>query len=210
MPELQQTFKTLPAAKSNKTARDAVGVINTKRKQECLYVGGGCFLTSYTPEAGDYKITFQGKSYSYHVYVPLFRPTRDFVVVIFVRSLTWLGTRVQLPESHPDEFKYMMGPKHHDVFHKFRYNARATGRGNIDECNQWMYKYGVTKYILPSNKSYRLKTHLTEIKYCFINGKRIYGVMAYHKHQDWSRSNKVGGLRVYTQDTLNQEYVLLA
>lgn len=181
------------------------GTLQGLRIQQCLFVGAGWFLTSYMPIRECTTLSFEGLSYDFQLFVPLFRPTCDFVVALYVEELADVQSKVVLQSDAPDSFQYLFSGKSHSLTKMVPYYGKGQ-RADIIKCDEMALVYGINKYILPKFSFFRFKTHLCEVCKSNVNGRVTYGVLAYHKTQDWKRGNKLGGLRVYTQGTLSATY----
>lgn len=199
---LTATLNGLTLPTKGKTAKSFYGTIHTARKHCCLYIGGGYFLTSYTPAKGTDTIQFDGDLHPFVVYVPVFRPTRDCVVVIYAPTLKNVRSFVRLTNDVPDQMNYN---KSRLYFPKMRPTQSTDFREDIKECDYWRELYGVEKFQLPMDKVLKYHSHQTEV---IRNGTK-YGVLAYHKKQNFSRGNRYGGVRYFTAKTLECEYYLI-
>lgn len=191
---------------SGRVSTHQVGrVLGANKVVDAIFVGAGVFLSCY-PQHGS-EIEFEGELYRSEQYFPTDHGIVDFICIYYVDELSDVRSQVKLSESAVSPFVTCSFAGKKYKFDLMRPSYKGKNVKDQKRLDALAKEYGVEKYLLPNRELVGFEQYRTQAVHVRGKGFKSMGVIAYHNTQDWTRSQKVGKVRVFTQKSLDGLWV---
>lgn len=191
-----------PSNASGRRARSQIATIQEEGKTiQAIYMGGGIFLSAY-PQYST-TIEFEGNIYHAERYFPIDPEIIDFICVYYCDELSDVQTQVKLSDDldAPYITSNIGGRKY--KFDKMRPSYKGVNKVERKRQDRMVASYGVRIYLLGNREMVDFDRFRVQAIHVRAGKTKTMGVIAYHNTQDWSRSDKVGKLRIFTAQCLD-------